>query len=116
MTQLFPYPTLALPTADPSWNQLAAWTLGPRRWNSVSSIATLTAASAGTNRRTTRRAATQDTSSIDQWAWEKNRCARWWLQLCDSPAPTSIPHTVRRALWVTSPQASAMNTGKVQAE
>ncbi len=115
MTQLFPYPTFLPPFADPSWNQLAACTLGPRRWNSVSSIATLTASSAATRRRTTSRARTADTSSIDQRAWEKNRCARWWLQVPDSPAPTSIPHTVRRADWETSPQARAQNTGKVQA-
>jgi len=34
----------------------------------------------------------------------------------DRPAPTSIPHTVRRAVWDTSPQARAQNTGNVHAE
>ena len=116
MTQLFPYPTFLPPFADPSWNQLAACTLGPRRWNSVSSIATLTASSAATSRRTTSPARTADTCSIGQRAQEKNRCARWWLQVCDSLSPTSIPHTARRAVSETRPRASAQNTGRVQAE
>lgn len=34
----------------------------------------------------------------------------------DRRAPKSIPHTVRRAFWATSPRASAQNTGKVHAE
>src|SRR5674476_1475312 len=75
----------------------------------------LTAASGVTSRRTTKRARIAENCSVDQRAWEKNRCARRWLQVCDSRAPTSIPHTVRRALWASSPQASAQNTGNVHA-
>ncbi|WP_298340235.1 hypothetical protein [Ferrimicrobium sp.] len=40
---------------------------------------------------------------------------QWWLQVRDSCAPTSIPHTVRRPPWASSPQASPQNTGNVQA-
>jgi hypothetical protein len=41
-TQLLPYPVLAGPGADPSWNHDAAQTFLPRRRNNVSSIATMT--------------------------------------------------------------------------
>jgi hypothetical protein len=53
MTQLLPYPTCLGPFTDPSWNQSAAHTFFPVRLNSVSSMTTLTAASAGTSSRTT---------------------------------------------------------------
>jgi hypothetical protein len=40
---------------------------------------------------------------------ELNPCARLWCQTRDSPAPTSIPHTVRRAGWATIRATNAVN-------
>ncbi len=74
-TQVLPNPTVVGPVAEPSWNQPAAQTFFPDRWNKVSSMATVTAP-VGTRRVTTRRARAKPSCSGDQTAWEKNRWAR----------------------------------------
>ena len=118
-TQLLPYPVLAGPGADPSWNHEAAQTFFPRRRNSVSSMATVTGSPVGTSRDTTRRATARPRSSGSQRAREKNRCARSWLHNRDRPAPVSMPHTVRLPVWARNPQArpqNVRNDGAVNSE
>ena len=111
-TQLFPRPVLCCPCADPSWNQDAAQTFFPRRRNKVSSIATVTGQAAGTSSATASLAAARPRSSGFQRAREKNQCARSWLHSRASPAPDSIPHTVRFPVCATNPQASMVNVRK----
>jgi hypothetical protein len=62
--------------AEPSWNHPAAHTFFPVRLNSVSSMTTLTAASAGSSNRMTSRVSATLRSSGDQRAAEKNLCTR----------------------------------------
>ncbi len=76
MTQLLPKPTCLGPFAEPSWNHPAAHTFFPVRVNRVSSMTTLTAASAGSSSRTTNWASSTPSCSGDQRAAEKNLCAR----------------------------------------
>jgi hypothetical protein len=42
-------------------------------------------------------------------AWGKNRCARSCGHTRDSPAPVSMPHTVRLPVGAKNPAASAQN-------
>jgi hypothetical protein len=108
-TQLFPYPVLSGPAAEPSWNHEAAQTFFPRRLNKVSSTATSTGAPAGTSKETTSRAAASPRAPASQRAREKNQCARSCGTRRDSPAPESIPTTVRFPGWERKPQASMVN-------
>lgn len=105
----------ALPGWEPSCDQNAWCTLRPRRRNSVSSTATSSPAPAGTKRSTTSRASTRPTRSTDHRAAEKNRCARWWLTVRAAPAPSSIPHTVRRPVCADRPTTSSWNIANVGA-
>src|SRR5215472_15285442 len=108
-TQLLPYPVLAGPGAEPSWNHEAAQTFFPRLLNRVSSTATSTGAPAGTSNDTTSRAAARPRSPASHRAREKNQCARSCGQHRDSPAPDSIPQTVRFPPWARKPQARPVN-------
>ncbi len=108
-TQLLPRPVLCFPCADPSWNQDAAQTFFPRRRNSVSSIATRTGSPAGASSSTASLATARPRSWGFQRAREKNQCARSCGHSRASPAPDSMPHTVRFPGWARKPQASMVN-------
>jgi hypothetical protein len=108
-TQLFPYPVFAGPCAEPSWNHDAAQTFFPRLLKRVSSTATSTGAPAGTSSDTTSRAAARPRSPAFHRAREKNPCARSCGQHRESPAPDSIPQTVRLPGWARKPQARPVN-------
>ena len=112
MTQLLPYPVLAGPAAEPSWNHAAAQTFLPRRRNKVSSIATVTGCPAGTSSLTTSLATARPRSSGSQRARAKNECARSCGQIRDRPAPASMPHTVRLPVCARNPQASMVKVRK----
>ena len=75
----------------------------------MSSIATTTGAPAGTSSATTSFATARPRSSALHRARAKNQCARSWLHSRDSPAPVSIPHTVRLPVCARNPQARPQN-------
>jgi hypothetical protein len=56
-----------------------------------------------------------ESASTDQRAPEKNRCARSCGQIRESPAPASMPQTVRRPVWGRNPSANAQNVAYVGA-
>ena len=109
ITQLFPYPVLSGPAAEPTWNHDAAHTFFPRLVAKVSSIATTNDSPAGTSSFTTSLAAARPRSSALHRARAKNQCARSCGQSRDRPAPVSIPHTVRFPVCVRNPQARPQN-------
>lgn len=51
-------------------------------------------------------------SSALHRAREKNQCARSCGHSRDSPAPASMPHTVRLPVWARNPQARPQNVRK----
>jgi hypothetical protein len=72
----------------------------------VSSIATTTGSPAGTSSATASRATARPRSSGFRRARAKNQCARSCGQARDSPAPASIPHTVRFPVCARNPQVT----------
>ena len=74
---------------------------------------TCTAAMSGTSREITSFAVQMPRSSGFQRAREKKECARSWLHALDSPAPVSMPQTVRFPDWARKPQASPVKVRKV---
>ena len=85
----------------------------PRRLNSVSSTATVTAAPSGSSVLTIRCASTIPRIAAFHGDREKNPCARSCDQVLARPAPVSIPVTVPLPVCATSPVTSAVKVANV---
>jgi hypothetical protein len=72
-------------------------------------MTTVTGCPAGTNSATTSLASFSPRACDSHRAQEKNRCARSWRHTPASPAPVSIPHTVRLPVWAKNPAAGTPN-------
>jgi len=107
--RLFPYPVFAGPGADPSWNHDAAQAFFPRLLNRVPPTTASTAWPSGTSRDTTSRATASPRSPGFHRARAKKERARSCGHRRESPAPASIPHTVRFPGCARNPQARPQN-------
>jgi hypothetical protein len=104
-TQVLPKPILSLPRPDPSCAHNAPKTFFPTRWTRVSSMTSRTGASWGSSPSTTARANRGPNWLRSHEASEKNACARRCGHTRASPAPVSMPVTVRRPVCATIPAA-----------
>jgi hypothetical protein len=114
-TKQVPRPNCFSPVAAPSCCQAAPNTFFPRRLNSVSSTATVTAAPAGSSILTIRWASTIPKISAFHAEREKNACARSCDQTRARPAPVSIPVTMPFPLCAIRPVTIAAKVANVGA-
>jgi hypothetical protein len=114
-TKQTPNPTGFSPRAAPSCCQAAPNTFLPRRLNSVSSTAQVSAAPSGSSVLTISRDRYMPRVSPLQAAREKKLCARSCGQEPASPAPASMPVTVPLPVLAISPAASAVKVAKLGA-
>jgi hypothetical protein len=110
MIQVLPYPGLSLPRPEPSCAHRAPKTFFPTRCGRVPSMTARIGASTGSRASTTEQRARRGPSRPGSHdAALKKACAQRCGHSRDSPAPVSIPVTVRRPAWAVMPTTMWQN-------